>query len=100
MTDSNSPICRRVVFHGRVQGVGFRMTTERVAKKYDVVGCVKNLPDGTVEVLVKAPEEELERFLHAIRQQFPGYIEAEDSVRCEESMKIGLEKCRVFTVRY
>ena len=68
MTDSNSTICRRVVFHGRVQGVGFRMTTERVAKKYDVVGYVKNLPDGTVEVLAKATDEELERFLHAIRE--------------------------------
>lgn len=100
MSDSDTTLCRRIVFYGRVQGVGFRMTTERTARKYEVVGYVKNLADGTVEVLVRGDTEEIERFLNAIRQRFTGYIETEDASSCEESMKKSLSKCRTFTVRY
>ncbi|WP_206028620.1 acylphosphatase [Thalassoroseus pseudoceratinae] len=100
MSDADSKICRRIVFHGRVQGVGFRMTTERLAQKYEVVGYVKNLTDGTVEMLVQADADEIERFLNTVRQRFSGYIEAEESSSCEESMKKAANGCRAFTTRY
>jgi acylphosphatase len=44
-------IGRRVVVHGRVQGVWFRESTRRVAEQHEVAGWVRNRPDGTVEAL-------------------------------------------------
>ena len=43
--------CRRIIFHGRVQGVGFRYTTHRIARGFPVTGFVRNLTDGTVELV-------------------------------------------------
>jgi len=59
---------KRVQIHysGRVQGVGFRYTARQIAHGYDVVGYVKNLPDGRVEMTVEGDEMELKRFLSAI----------------------------------
>jgi acylphosphatase len=46
-------IRRRVVVHGRVQGVGFRWACEREARSAAVAGWVRNRPDGTVEAVVE-----------------------------------------------
>ena len=44
---------KRVVVHGRVQGVFFRDSTRRRAQAAGVAGWVANRPDGTVEALVR-----------------------------------------------
>jgi acylphosphatase len=62
-------ITRRVIFEGRVQGVGFRYTTKDIAKGFEVCGTVKNLPEGTVEMEVMGEREEVEAFLKEIAEE-------------------------------
>ncbi len=53
----------RAVIHGRVQGVGFRFFTQREARRLNVKGFSKNLPDGTVEVVGEAEPKQAEEFV-------------------------------------
>lgn len=69
-----TPIRRRVLFHGRVQGVGFRYTTASIARRYPVVGFVRNLPDGSVELVAEAEPSVLDQFLADIAAEFSGNI--------------------------
>ena len=57
----------QILYSGRVQGVGFRYTAKTVAAGFDVVGAVRNLPDGRVELAAEGAREELEAFRAAIR---------------------------------
>ncbi|GIW95944.1 MAG: acylphosphatase [Pirellulaceae bacterium] len=67
---------RRVVtYFGHVQGVGFRYTTQRVARQFHVTGYVRNLPDGSVELVVEGEPTELERFLGAVHYRMRDYIQ-------------------------
>jgi acylphosphatase len=65
---------KRVTFLGRVQGVGFRYTTDGIAKQYNVTGFVRNLSDGTVEMLVQGPAQEIDNCIDDVRSEFAGYI--------------------------
>jgi acylphosphatase len=56
-------IALRLVVRGRVQGVGFRASTQRIGTQLDLDGWVKNLPDGSVEIHVQGPAERVEQFL-------------------------------------
>ena len=51
---------------GIVQGVGFRYYTYRVAKRYGVKGYVRNMPDGSVEVVAEGEESAMEKFLQEV----------------------------------
>ncbi|MEE2694805.1 MAG: acylphosphatase [Pseudomonadota bacterium] len=48
---------------GRVQGVGYRVWTKRVAMKYSLNGWVKNCNDKTVECEVNGGKEEINNFV-------------------------------------
>lgn len=61
-------IARHVFYEGRVQGVGFRYTVRYIAKGFDVIGWVRNLADGRVELLVGGEPAELDGFLQAISE--------------------------------
>ena len=53
---------------GMVQGVGFRWFVARHARSLGLTGYARNLPNGSVEVIVDGPEEAvpaLERLLQA-----------------------------------
>jgi len=65
---------KHIVFSGNVQGVGFRYTTGRLARHYDVTGFVRNLPDGTVEMLIQGPARDVEACLSDVQESFAGYI--------------------------
>lgn len=59
--------CLHAFFSGRVQGVGFRYTVNRLVHGFDVTGVVRNLDDGRVELLAEGDRPELEAFLEAIQ---------------------------------
>ena len=64
-----------VLYSGRVQGVGFRITVRQLACGYDVTGTVRNLPDGRVEVIAEGSRAELKAFLEGIAQsELSGFI--------------------------
>ena len=48
-----------LLFHGEVQGVGFRYAFSRLAREEGLAGWVRNLPDGTVEALLQGPRERI-----------------------------------------
>jgi acylphosphatase len=53
---------------GRVQGVGFRWFTEREALKRGILGYVRNLPDGRVEVRAQSDSAALAELMARLRQ--------------------------------
>ena len=59
---------RHVFFEGRVQGVGFRWTVKNLARGYDVIGWVKNLPDSRVELQASGDADEVDSFIEAIEE--------------------------------
>lgn len=56
-----------VYFSGKVQGVGFRMTTKRLARDSGVSGYVRNLPDGRVEMVATAEPEKTTRLIERLQ---------------------------------
>ena len=69
----------QVFYESRVQGVGFRYTTRRVAAGYDVAGYVRNLPDGRVELVASGDDEEVDGFLQGVREsELAGHVAAEE----------------------
>lgn len=57
---------RTVSYRGRVQGVGFRYTVVHISQRYPVVGYVRNLPNGDVELVVEGGEAAVDAFLAAV----------------------------------
>ena len=53
----------QAIVHGRVQGVSFRYYTQRRARELALTGYVRNLWDGTVEVLAEGQKPALEELL-------------------------------------
>lgn len=65
-----------VLYTGRVQGVGFRMTVRQLACGYDVTGTVRNLTDGRVELIAEGAKAELKDFLTGIAEsELSGFID-------------------------
>jgi acylphosphatase len=54
---------RRVVVHGRVQGVFFRDSLRRLAEQSAVSGWARNTPEGTVEAVFEGDPDAVERLV-------------------------------------
>ena len=63
-----------MIFTGRVQGVGFRHATQMQARSYHVYGHVRNLEDGTVELVVEGDREEVAGFTASVQERMAGII--------------------------
>ena len=57
--------------HGDVQRAGYRFVVQDLARRMGVKGCVRNLPDGSVEIVAEASEETLGRFVEAVKLTEP-----------------------------
>ena len=53
----------RIIVTGRVQGVGFRASCGREAKRLGLAGSVRNLADGSVEVVAEGDEAAVESLI-------------------------------------
>lgn len=54
-------VFHRMILHGRVQGVAFRELTKRKAKELGLVGSVRNLPDGSLEIIASGCDEKIRK---------------------------------------
>ncbi len=87
----------KVHYSGRVQGVGFRYTTQQVAKNFQVDGYVLNLSDGRVRVLASGDQDELRSFFAAVAEQLETYIV--DSEFCWSQIAANERPATGFTIR-
>jgi acylphosphatase len=59
---------RRLLVHGRVHGVGFRVFVARAAASRGVAGWARNRPDGTVEVVLEGEPESVDSVTSLCRE--------------------------------
>lgn len=55
-------VARKFLIKGEVQGVGYRFFAQRAAARHQVVGYVRNCPDGSVEAWAEGPASSVEAF--------------------------------------
>jgi len=86
---------RQITYSGNVQGVGFRYTARSIARGYKVVGYVRNLPTGQVELVAEGSADEIDRFLGELAEQMSGQIRSVDCDRRPVSREFA-----EFSIRY
>jgi acylphosphatase len=74
-----------IFYSGNVQGVGFRYTVKTVAAGFEVVGIVRNLIDGRVELIGEGSREELEAFRAAIPEAGLGHFIRNEEIKWSEA---------------
>ena len=80
---------------GMVQGVGMRDYVRRQARRLGLVGFVRNLPDGRVEVVAEGPRERLEELLAYLEKPTVGKV-----TRVEKNFYPASYRFTAFEVRY
>lgn len=86
-------IRRHIIFHGRVQAVGFRYRASILAEEMHLTGWVKNLYDGTVEMEIQGRALTVSRMLHALQKD--RFIRITDMEAEPRPVEPGEEKFRV-----
>lgn len=84
-----------IVFYGRVQGVGFRYTSQHLADSLGLTGWVRNEDDGTVTCELQGSDMAIDQFMSRIRDQ--RWIDISDTERT--SIKPDPDE-RNFRIRY
>ncbi len=67
-------ICKRATYSGRVQGVGFRYTAQRLASSFPITGYVRNMSNGSVELVAQGEADQVQAFLDAVTRRMAHYI--------------------------
>jgi acylphosphatase len=87
--------CLHLYYSGRVQGVNFRATVQEAASLLGVVGWVRNLPDGRVEVMSEGKEEQLRNFEALLAQKMSYYI-----IDKQSNFEPATNSFKSFSIRY
>ena len=66
-----SDVARHVTVTGRVQGVFFRVWTQRQANELGLAGWVRNCPDGRVDAHIEGEEAAVVQFIERLRDGPP-----------------------------
>ena len=85
----------RVIYTGRVQGVGFRYTVQSLARGRPITGYVRNLSDGSVELVAQGDVSAINAFLADIVARFGANIG-----HCERRPVAGAEPFEKFEIRF
>jgi len=86
---------RRVIYSGRVQGVGFRFRSQRLAEGFPVSGSVRNLSDGRVELIAQGDSGAVSAFLEAVGRDLGDKIQTvQDEIEPVDPHERG------FSIRY
>lgn len=70
--DMVSSFCARFVVSGRVQGVSFRIATQREGRRLGLCGWVRNQDDGSVEVVACGGDQEIRQLEEWLWRGPPG----------------------------
>ena len=62
------PERQRIVIHGKVQGVGFRLWLRNVASSLNLAGTCRQLPDGSCEAIVQGERTLVKQFVVACKR--------------------------------
>lgn len=89
-------IAVKVTISGKVQGVFFRMETQKAARAAGVNGYVNNLSNGSVESLFQGEEGLVDRMLEWCKTGSPGA--RVDHIAQEEAAP--LENCKGFDITW
>jgi len=84
-----------VIYEGRVQGVGFRFTCQRIAEDLGVMGWVRNMPDGNVELIAEGEETVIQELLSGIKENMGRYI-SRDRIEWQERKR----ESKGFNIRF
>lgn len=84
-------VIRRVIIHGRVQGVGFRDWTRHVARGRGIEGWVRNRNEGSVEAVFAGTHEAVSGMVAACRKGPAGakveWIDEQDATAAELDLR-------------
>ena len=92
-----SKVCIIAWVYGRVQGVGFRYTTQHEAQRLGLTGYAKNMDDGSVEVVACGDSEQVEQLMKWLKAGGPRSARVDRVL--SESHRPG-EALTGFSIRY
>lgn len=88
---------RRYFISGIVQGVGFRFFAQQAARRFEVAGYARNLPDGRVEAYAVGAPRQLDAFRRALERGPSG---ASVSGVTEESAAVDSRYAKGFSITF
>ena len=85
-----------IIVRGRVQGVEFRYFTKQRADAYNLIGFVRNLIDGNVEVVAKGPQKSLDNLIIDLKSGPSGSVVS----ACVVNWRPAIHRVQGFTIKF